>query len=99
MLNETANPENALYDVKVTGTSNMSSTLGAFGFVAKGHYYQLSEEAADSKPKIVDQDEKEIPPDSEADETYLGVERYSGVCFIAMERIFFNMFIFGDDLF
>ena len=27
------------------------------------------------------------------------MEHYSGVCLIAMERIFFNMFIFADDLF
>ena len=50
----TANPANENYEVYVDGTSNMSSTLGAFGFVAKGHYYQLSPLADDSKPVIVD---------------------------------------------
>jgi len=77
----------------------MSTTLGAFGFVAKGHYYQLSPLAADSKPTIVDKDGQPVGPDKDEDDTYLGVEKYSGVCLIAMERIFFNMFIFADDLF
>jgi len=39
MQNMSANPANENYEVYVDGTSNMSSTLGAFGFVAKGHYY------------------------------------------------------------
>jgi len=29
----------------------------------------------------------------------LGVEKYSGANLIAMERIFFNMMIYGDTLF
>lgn len=29
----------------------------------------------------------------------MGIERYSGTCLVAMERIFFNMVIYGDDLF
>ena len=39
MYNETENPANKNYDVKITGTTNMTSTLGAYGFAAKGHYY------------------------------------------------------------
>ena len=39
MQNETANPANANFNVKITGTTNMTSTLGAYGFAAKGHYY------------------------------------------------------------
>ena len=39
MANETENPANALYNVKITGTTNMTSSLNAWGFAAKGHYY------------------------------------------------------------
>ena len=99
MQNETANPANANFNVKITGTTNMTSTLGAYGFAAKGHYYQMSEEAYASKPKIVDKNGQVIPTSEEVDDTYLGVEKYSGACLIAMERIFMNMVFYGDDLF
>ena len=38
MVNETANPSNENFDVKITGTSNITTSLNAFGFVSKGHY-------------------------------------------------------------
>jgi hypothetical protein len=99
MQNKTVNPANINYDVVVTGTSNVTSTLNAYGFVAKGHYLQLGEAAADSKALIVDTDGNEIMPDEDADETFLGVEPLSGVCLTALERIFYNMQLFGGDLF
>lgn len=99
MLNETANPANKNYQVLVDGTTNMTTTLGAYGFAAKGHYFQLSNEAADSKPILLDKQNQPIIPDEDDDDTYLGVERLSGVCLIAKERIFFNMAIYADDLF
>ena len=34
----TANPVNENFDVRITGTSNMTSSLNAYGFVSKGHY-------------------------------------------------------------
>ena len=54
MQNKTGYPPNENFDVRITGTSNMTSSLAAYAFVAKGHYYDLSENATDSKPKIVD---------------------------------------------
>ena len=77
----------------------MTSSLNAYAFVAKGHYYQMPDVADASKPKIVDANETIIEPNADNDDTYLGVERTSGVCLIAMERIFFNMAVYGDDLF
>lgn len=58
MANETANPVNANYQTKITGTTNMTTTLGAWGFAAKGHYYQISDDPAvqQSIPKITDRD-------------------------------------------
>ena len=54
MVNKTANPANENFDVRITGTSNMTTSLNAYGFVSKGHYLQLSEAAEESKPVIVD---------------------------------------------
>ena len=59
----------------------------------------MSDEAYASKPKIVDKNGQVIPTSEENDDTYLGVEKYSGACLIAMERIFMNMVFYGDDLF
>lgn len=41
----------------------------------------------------------EIDASQENDDTYLGVERSTGVSLINMERIFFNMVLYKDDLF
>ena len=79
MQNETANPTNANYEVKITGTTNMTSTLRAYSFAAKGHYYQISDEVLSSKPKIVDAKGEEITSNENADDTYLAVEKYSGI--------------------
>jgi len=99
MQNFTANEANKNYDVRITGTTNMTTSTMAYSFAAKGHYYQMSDAAASSKPLIKNHNGTEILPTEEDDETYLGVERYSGVCLIAMERIFLNMAIYGDALF
>ena len=101
MMNKTGYAPNENYDVRITGTTNMTTSLKAFSFAAKGHYYQLDEDVfnSDSRPKITDINGTEIKQNEEDDETYLGVERYSGVCLIAMERIFLNMVIYRDALF
>jgi len=39
MLNKTANPANENYQVLIDGTTNMTTTLNAYGFAAKGHYF------------------------------------------------------------
>jgi hypothetical protein len=39
MLNKTANPDNAVFEVEISGTTNMTSTLKAPAFASKGHYY------------------------------------------------------------
>ena len=38
MVNEMVNPANKNFDVKITGTSNITTSLNAYGFVSKGHY-------------------------------------------------------------
>jgi len=99
MLNKTANPNNEIYDVRITGTSNMTTTLGAWSFVAKGHYYELSPEAEESKPILRDQQGNVLQTDPQNDDTFLGVEQMTGVCLVAKERIFYNFAVYKDDLF
>lgn len=99
MLNKTANPLNEVYDVRITGTSNMTTTLNAWSFVAKGHYYQLSADAEESKPILRNQQGEILVPNSQEDDTFLGVEQLSGVCLIAKERIFYNFAVYKDELF
>ena len=90
MYNMTGYEPNVNFDTYIDGTSNMTSTLLAPAFVAKGHYYDLSPVVESSKCEIVDMNDQPIPPNQEADDTYLGMEAMTGVCVIAAERIFYN---------
>lgn len=100
MYNLTANPANALYEIYVDGTTNMTTTLKAPAFASKGHYYQISEEIKDvSVPKIVYKDGRTIEPNADDDDTWLGVERLSGVNLVARERIQLNFQVPNDELF
>jgi len=105
MYNMNKNPENAKYFTYIDGTSNMTTIMGAPVIAAKGHYYQLSETIkADfdlTKPKIMDHLKKEIAPNPDVDDTYLGYESISGTNTIAKQRLFMNMVVQskGDALF
>jgi len=87
MLNMTANPANEVFDVYVDGTTNLTTTLKAAAFASKGHFYQISPEVSSSVPKIVNLANVTILPSASVDETYLGVEKLSGVNLIAQERL------------
>ena len=99
MVNKTANSANENYDVRITGTTNMTASLNAYGFVSKGHYLYLSEAAEESKPIIVDTSGKVIEANVNDDDTFIGVEPLSGLSLTGRERNFFNMQMFGDSLF
>lgn len=99
MLNMTANPSNAVFDVYVDGTTNLTSTLKAPAFASKGHFYQISGDVASSVPSIVNLQNEPILPNSDNDETYLGIEQLSGVTVITKQRIQLNFDIFDDELF
>ena len=90
---------NRNFETYVDGTSNMTSTLLAPAFVAKGHYYDLSEEVESSKCEIVDANNNTIEPTQENDDTYLGMNAMAGACVIAAERIFYNFQVWNDRLF
>lgn len=42
--------DNANYQIEITGTSNLTTSLNAWAFAAKGHYLGLSSKATDAKP-------------------------------------------------
>ena len=90
MYNMTKYEPNRNFETYVDGTSNMTSTLLAPAFVAKGHYYDLSEEVESSKCEIVDANNNTIAPTQENDDTFLGMNAQAGACVIAAERIFYN---------
>lgn len=74
MYNMTRNPDNTNFQTYIDGTTNMTTTLNAPAFCAKGHYYQLSTEVESSKCKIVDKNGDEINTDPDEDDTFLGME-------------------------
>ena len=98
MLNRTANPANAAFDILVDGTSNLTTTLRAPAFASKGHFYQISLEAIMSVPLIVDQSGNNITSSANNDETYLGVEEQSGITLITQQRLQTNFGILSDEL-
>jgi hypothetical protein len=87
MYNMTRNPDNAMYYGYVDGTSNLTTSLKAPGFVSKGHFYQISDQVSGSVPIIVDLLGHLITPNENDDDTYLGIEKTTGVNVQAMERI------------
>ena len=89
----------ANFDIVIDGISNLTTTLRASAIAAKGHYYGLSADASYAVPKIVDSTGSVIEASAEYDDTYLGVESYTGVTLISKERLFFNMVLQNDDLF
>lgn len=69
--------------MKVDGTTNLTTTIKAPAFASKGHFYQISPEVSSSVPLIVNSKNETILPDPSVDETYLGMEKFSGVNVIA----------------
>ena len=98
MQNATANPDNKNYFADVTGTSNLTSNLGANSFAAKGHYHGISEEVLDSIPQILNSKGDCISSNADNDDTYLGVEKYTGTRLFSKERIFTNMVFKAGEL-
>ena len=98
MKNATANPDNKKFNVDITGSSNLTTTLDANCFAAKGHYHEISAKVSDSVPQILNSNGVAITSDADSDDTYLGVEKYTGTRLFSKERIFMNMVFKGDEL-
>ena len=96
LQNITANDN---YNIKINGTSDLTTILRAPAIATKGHYYGLQDSAISSTPEIVDSSGVPIAPSQADDDTYLGVEQFTGVSLINMERLFFNLILYKDELF
>lgn len=101
MYNKTRNPDNDNFDVFVDGTTNVTSTLKAQAFASKGHFLDISEEAAalGSVPVIKNANGEVIKANKDDDDTFLGMEKWTGVNVLARQRIQFNFAVFNDELF
>lgn len=101
MYNMTANPANKIYYTEINGTSNMTTVLNAPVIASKGHYYQIAD-GLDEKgitALIVDKTGQQILPDESRDDTYLSVERISGLTMEARQRLQMNFYIKKDNLY
>ena len=54
MLNMTANPNNAVYQIMIDGTTNLTTTYKSPLVATKGHYLDFSSEAMSSAPMLMD---------------------------------------------
>ena len=79
MQNQQKNPANQNYNTVYDGTINLSTVLRADSIGTKGHFYQLDAKLNESVPIIQYPNGTEITTDVNTDETWLGIERYTGV--------------------
>ena len=90
---------NDSYNINIDGTTNMTTIFNANSFAAKGRYFEMSTEAESSQPRIRGADGAIIQANEDSDNSYVGVEKYTGVTLMMMERFFYNMVIYQDELF
>ena len=88
-----------IYKPFFDGTSTMSTLLQAPVIASKGHYFQLDQEGLKIAAKILDQNGNPFTPNAEDDDTRLGIEHYSGVSVVALQRLQMNFYIQKDILF
>ena len=86
MLNQEKNPANAKFNTIYDGTVNMETVLRAAAVGTKGHYYQLDPKLSHRLSEIRDHNDTVIKPDPLHDETWLGVEKTTGVTLQARQR-------------
>jgi hypothetical protein len=79
MHNQTSNPANKKYNTVYDGTFNVNSVLQAQSISTKGHFYQTGDALKDKIPDIYDHNATLILPNEDDDETWLGIEKFSGV--------------------
>jgi hypothetical protein len=99
MQDQWENPDNQKYYTEISGTSNMSTVLLAPVLASKGHYYQFADKYLNKTSILVDSNNTEIAIDPDRDDTYLGIEKISGVNVQARQRLQMNFQIKKDLLF
>ena len=63
------------FNIKINGTTNMTTIFNANSFAAKGHYHGISSEVQHSQPRITGADGALIFPNEASDDSYVGVEK------------------------
>jgi hypothetical protein len=97
--NMTATPVNSHFDIYVTGTTNLTSTLMAPVFASNGHYQGItSVECADSIPIIRNTNGDIIAP-SQADVSFFNVEPQTGLTFSFSSSIQNTLQLYDDYVF
>ena len=86
-----------IYNTQYDGTVNMNSVLGAQSIATKGHFYQLDDALKNSIPLIKNHSGNVIQTDPNVDETWLGIEKRSGVTLQARQRLQVNFMINGSS--
>ena len=80
MKNQEENPDNKNYHTEYDGTINLNTVMMAQTIGTKGHFMEIGDKLKAKLPSIVDHDQKEIQPNKTLDDTWLGIEKLSGVC-------------------
>lgn len=99
LSNSTANPVNSVFDIFVTGTTNLTSTLMSPMFASNSHFLGVtSPDVAGSIPVILDSNGNPVSPGS-SDVSYFNVEPLSGVTLSFQMSMQTNLQIVDDILF
>jgi hypothetical protein len=96
--NATATPSNAVYDIMVTGTTNLTSTLKVPSFASKPLFYGVnSPDAAASIPMMFDASGNPISGSAD-DESVISVEQLSGLTLKSTTNLQYNFNLMNDYL-
>jgi hypothetical protein len=79
MTNKTETPVNTVFDIWVTGTSNLTTILSMPSFVSNSYFYGVtSSDVVDSIPTIKDANGNVIQPMKDS-QSWFAVEPLSGI--------------------
>jgi len=92
------NPENAIYDIRIDGTTNLTTILGACAFATQGRFYGLSSNAFATSVPVIKNESGETVLSSETDSSYLTVEPESGLVLSSNQAWQTNLNVFNDNL-
>lgn len=88
-LSQDSYPPNKKFNTRYNGTINMSTVMGAQAVGSKGHFLLATEDKilAPLLPLIYDHNGNLMPQNPDVDDTFVGLERKSGVVLHAKQRL------------
>jgi len=90
MYNMTHNPANAVYQINIDGTTNLTTTYKSPLVATKGHYLDFSTEATSSLPMLMNSMGMMIMPMMMNDDNMISVEPNTGYTTNIQQRAFQN---------